>query len=151
MNVQTKIESPASASPALPLAALQQLLDEANERLAQAKKMSADIEAEIASRVANAVAQARKLAGKTEGSIRVVVDGCEVKSTVPKKITWDDAGLIATARKIAELGEDPTKYMKFEASISEKVFEVMPEALKELCAPHRTLSHGKEKIEVTVV
>jgi DNA-binding transcriptional MerR regulator len=151
MNVQTKIESPASAKPELPLAALQQLLDEANARLVQAKKMSADIEAEIAKRVASVVQQARELAGKTEGSIRVVVDGCEVKSTIPKKIKWSNEGLNDVAREIAAGGADPYEWIKFEASISEKVFEVMPDALKKLCAPHRTLSHGKETIEVTVV
>jgi hypothetical protein len=149
MNVQTKIESHASEQ--LPLAALQQLLEKADAQAELAAKEAAKVRSEIAKRVASIVAQARELAGKNEGSIRVVVEGCEVKSSVPKKVSYDNDGLMAVAREMGERGIDPTTYIKFEAKISERVYETMPDALKELCAPHRTLSHGKEAIEVTIV
>ena len=88
-----------------------------------------EIEVAIQKRVAAAVSAARKELEKTEGAIRVVVEGCEVKSDVPKNVSWDQAQLMAAARLIGECGEDPQQYIDFKASISEKKWDVLPKSI----------------------
>lgn len=135
----------------LPLPLLVEDLAEATKDLKVAQKRVDEINSHIAKRVASEVAKARAELQKTEGTVTVAVDGCEVKSTVPKNVKWDQNALSMAAAKIAELGEDPMQYIDFEASIPERKWEVLPRVIRELAIGARLLKHGKEKIEVTVI
>lgn len=109
-----------------------------------------EIKTAIAKRVAPMVAEARSLLQKTEGTVHAAVEGCDVESVVPKDIKWDSSILMSAAEKIAEAGEDPQRYIDFKATVSERKYDVLPDFVKRLVDPARTLKHGKERISVTV-
>ncbi len=153
LNAQINTPSSKGANPhdSAPLPLLVEQLALAEERLEIEKKNVDAIRAAMARRVADAVAEARAESLKTEGRIRCVVEGCEVVSDVPKKVTWDEKILDAAAAKIAAMNEDPHRFIDWKASVSERKFEVLPAAIRQLIEPARTMSHGKEKIEITLI
>ena len=133
-----------------PLQLLVEKLELAEDRLNVEKKTVEAIQKAIAKRVSSALDAARKSLGKTEGVIHAVVEGCDVKSDIPKTVKWDKALLNTAAEKIAAIGENPMQFIEWEPSVQERKWEVLPTQLRELIAPARTMKHGKEKISVTI-
>ena len=72
----------------------------------------------------------------TDGALRVTVE-------LPKKVTWNQAMLAATASRIAAAGEDVSDYIDTEYSVSEARFNNWPPTLKEQFTPARTVKAGK--------
>lgn len=121
------------------------------EELAAVKKRQEAIDEAIALRVSSAVKAARDELQKNEGTVNAVVDGCEVKSTVPKRVDWDSKKLMLACEKIAQMGEEPSKWIDFKLSVSERKYDVLPSAIHKLVADARTLKHGKEVLAITPV
>lgn len=127
------------------------LLENAQQEVAAAQRVVDQIQSAISDRVRDAVTAARVELQKFEGTVRVVVEGCEVKSDVPKRVEWDSAKLLEAGEEISRLGEDPSRFIDIKCSISERKFEVLPRVISALVSDARTVKHGKERLDVTVV
>ena len=71
-----------------------------------------------------------------DGDLRVTVD-------LPKKVTWDQAQLSATAMRIAAAGDKVADFIDVDYSVSESRFNNWPPALREQFAQARTVKPGK--------
>lgn len=80
----------------------------------------------------------------TDGSLRITVD-------LPKKVTWDQAQLSATAARIAAAGDKAEDYIDTDYSIPESRFNAWPPALKEQFAQARTIKPGKPSYRLALV
>ena len=84
------------------------------------------------------------------GTVRVEVEGCEVKADLPKKVEWSQAELRKAVATLTEWQEDPAEYVKTEMSVAEKQYEAWPKRLKALFEPARTVSAGSPKYTIVV-
>ena len=80
----------------------------------------------------------------TDGALRVTVD-------LPKKVTWDQALLSATAARIAAAGEKVADYIDTEYSIPEGRFNNLLPVFKEQFAQARTVKPGKATYRLALV
>ena len=127
---------------------LNDALTEAKADVKKAQAVVAEIETEIEKRVAEFVSNRRILEQKFEGTVHVNVDGVDVESNVPKKVKWDAKLLNKAATEIESINMDPLDYIDYEPSIPERRWAEMPERIKKICAPARTVSHGKMTIKL---
>ena len=80
----------------------------------------------------------------TDGALRVTVD-------LPKKVTWDQALLSATAARITAAGDKVTDYIDTDYSIPEGRFNNWPPVFKDQFAPARTVKPGKPSYRLALV
>lgn len=99
-----------------------------------------------------AQAQAARLANGRDFSVCHLSDG-ELRITVelPKKVTWDQAQLAATAARIAAAGDKVADYIDTDYSVPENRFNNWPPALREQFAPARTVKPGKPSYRLALV
>lgn len=71
-----------------------------------------------------------------DGALRITVD-------LPKRVTWDQAQLAATAMRIAAAGDKVADFIDVDYSVSEGRFSNWPPALREQFASARTVKPGK--------
>lgn len=140
-NTPTSTDSPYAHHSLENLAAL---LEMAKDEADDIKTKIAILQAEISRRVAEPVQAMRRLTGKSEGAVTIEHLGCKVRSTVPKRVSWDTAKLLALAAASDEIDD----ILELEASIPERVYLAMPEDLRRLVSDARTLKHAKEVIEI---
>ena len=79
-----------------------------------------------------------------DGALRVTVD-------LPKKVTWDQTQLSATAARIAANGDEVADFIDVDYSVSESRFNNWPPALKEQFVPARTVKPGKPVYRLALV
>lgn len=99
-----------------------------------------------------AQAQAARLANGRDFGVCHLTDG-ELRITVdlPKKVTWDQAQLAATAARIAAAGDKVADYIDTDYSVPENRFNNWPPALKEQFASARTVKPGKPSYRLALV
>ena len=132
---------------------LKQLLAEMTDidiRVAEIKDEKADCQGKINDIVIASVNQARLLQGKDTGAINVLVDGVEVRHTLPKKIMWDQEKLFDIFKKINATDDDPSNYMSVRFSVPEKKYKLFIPEIKEHFLPARTVETGTPKIELKI-
>jgi hypothetical protein len=133
-----------------PLALLAEFLEGAKEELETVKKQVELIEKAISKRVEESVALARRMNLKPEGTIHVVVEGCDVKHVVPKRLEWNQDVLREAVAKLQALGVDvEAKGIKFKLDVGIKDWERMPKEIADMISPGLTIKHGKPTFEVT--
>ena len=79
-----------------------------------------------------------------DGALRVTVD-------LPKKVSWDQALLSASAARIVAAGESVATYIDTDYSIPEGRFNNWPAVLKEHFAQARTVKPGKPSYRLTLI
>lgn len=79
-----------------------------------------------------------------DGELRITID-------LPKKVTWDQAQLAATAARIAAAGDKVADYIDTDYSVPENRFNNWPPALREQFAPARTVKPGKPSYRLALV
>ena len=79
-----------------------------------------------------------------DGALRITVD-------LPKKVTWDQAQLAATAARIAAAGDKVSDYIDVDYSVSESRFNNWPPALKDQFTPARTVKPGKAGYRLALI
>ena len=117
-------------------------------QLEDAKHVLAEIDEAIHAKVDAEVKLSRQYHSKPDGSIRVVVDGVEVHSTVPKRVEWDSALLDEIMSELELEGYNPMDWVSYKLSIPEKKYKEMPSGVRKIVDRARTTKHGKEKIEL---
>lgn len=124
--------------------------ESAQAELSAAKSLCDMVDTAIRARVAEAVETARHDFDKHEGAIHVVVDGCDVKSTVPKIVAWNTDALDSAAAGLTAIGHQAADWIDFKLSVSERKYSSAPHEVREILDRARTLKHGAEKIDVIV-
>lgn len=79
-----------------------------------------------------------------DGELRITVD-------LPKKVTWNQAQLAATAARIAAAGDKVADYIDTDYSVPENRFNNWPPALRDQFAPARTVKPGKPSYRLALV
>jgi hypothetical protein len=99
-----------------------------------------------------AQAQAARLANGRDFGVCHLNDG-ELRITVdlPKKVTWNQAQLAATAARIAAAGDKVADYIDTDYSVPENRFNNWPPALRDQFAPARTVKPGKPSYRLVLV
>lgn len=112
------------------------------------KKLAREVDEAIESKVREEVDSSRRYHQKPDGTIKVVVQGVEVKSTLPKRVEWDSSLLDEIITELELTGENPMEWVEYKLSIPEKTYKSMPAKIRGLVDRARTTKHGKEKIEL---
>lgn len=127
---------------------LNDLLAEAGEVLAVAKKSKLRLDAAIQSKYGEKVGGLRESLEKESGVVRIEDSGFSVSADRPKNISWDQKKLAEIAEKIRFGGEDPNEFIEISYKVSERKYSAWPSNLKKSFTPARTLKYGKEKIVI---
>lgn len=128
----------------LPTDHLAMLLDETAALKADAAKLADKLSDALGLKFGSHAAALRKAEGKDTG--RVSFDDADhiVRADLPKKVTWDQAGLTKAMLVIRdEWKEKPSDYMQVELKVAEAKYNAWPPAIRELFTDARTLSTGK--------
>ena len=109
-----------------------------------------DIEEAICEQVADQLQLKRDFEKQSTGSVSVIIDGMEVKSVVPKRVSWDSAALeeIFTEIELDDPGFNIMEWVDFKITIPETKYKQMPVDLRSKVDKAREVKHGKEKIEL---
>lgn len=116
-------------------------------------KEQADAHAALASQMVallHGVFERRYAAGLNSTGTHHRQDGeYDIKVTVPKNVSWDQAALASAVEKIKSWGENPAEYVDTKITVQERKFDAWPSAIRDLFEPARTVKPGKPKFEVS--
>jgi len=82
------------------------------------------------------------------GTVNFETDNFKIKTTVSKKIKWDEAMLKDISKQIIAAGKDPEVYIKCKLSVAESVFTSFPDAIKQTFAPARSVEPSAPKFKI---
>lgn len=82
------------------------------------------------------------------GTVNLETRRHKIKTTIPKKVTWDQFKLEEVRNKIIDAGRDPAEFIKKTLSVTETDYNKFPEIIKLEFEPARTVEQGKAKIEI---
>lgn len=72
----------------------------------------------------------------------------KIKTTVSKKVKWDEALLRNVADDIRLAGRDPEVYIKYKLSVSETAFKGFPDNIQQAFLPARSVEPSAPKITI---
>lgn len=121
------------------------------ELQAKAKAHADKLAAEFDRRFSAAATDKRKAEGKDSGTVRLTVDGVEIKADLPKKVEWDQAALRAAVDIVKSCGEDASEYVETKLSVAEKVYGGWPSSIKKVFQAARTTGVGSPKYTLSVL
>jgi hypothetical protein len=127
----------------LPMEQIALLLEDVAELKASAKAADDQIYSAMKLRFADAAAEARKAKGVDTGTVRLSDGDYVVIADLPKKTSWDQAGLRQVEAQLQAMGEPIEDYISIKRDVSERAFTSWPTSLRKLFEPHRTLDVGK--------
>ena len=129
---------------------LKEARERVNQDLKDVQTILRDIETAIGNRVGEEIAAKRAYEKKAEGTIRVLIDGVEVVSNVPKRVSWDSEALeeILTDMEVEDPSFNPMEWVELTFNIPERKYKEMPTRLRKRVDNARTLKHGKETIKL---
>jgi hypothetical protein len=132
----------------LPTSILGLLLEDVAEMKAAHKKADDHLFAALSHRFGDRASEARKAKGTDTGTVRFTDDDCVVVADLPKRVTWDGAGLVQVSAQLKDMGEPVSDYIQTKMDVAEKAYSSWPGSLKKLFDPHRTLGVGKASFKI---
>jgi hypothetical protein len=123
---------------------------EIDERAKVIKSEKADCQGKIDETIKEKIKQARALQGVDTGVVNILVDGVEVKHSIPKSVVWDQEKLTEVYDKIKEHGDNPLDYITRKLSVAEKSYSAFIPSIKEVFAPARTVGAGKPTVKLKI-
>lgn len=130
---------------------LPQLVEQRERLMEAAAKIDAELKAiddHINATLGPRINEVREATGKLTGTVTVLIDGFEVKQTVAKKVTWDQAKMEEIINKIASAGDDPKQWVKVEYKVGEREYKAWPAPVKAVFDPARTVTPGSARIDI---
>ncbi len=131
-----------------PLFELGEFLDTLETTLKQVRQR---YHAALEQRYAKQAQQARIEAGKDFGVVHLDDAGIRVTVDSPKRVSWNQAQLAETARRIAASGERVEDYLDIEYSIPEARYSNWPPVLREQFEAARTVKPGKTSFRLALI
>jgi len=150
VNLQNIPQIPIGEIAALPINELVALQAEADETLADAKKLKQWIDGAIRIKYEDAVAVARRDAGKESGTVHVMDEGYKISSTVSKRIEWNQKKLAEITQDIASNGDEVSEYVDVAYKIAERKYSAWPEHIRKIFEPARTFKTSLPTIKITI-
>jgi hypothetical protein len=123
--------------------------EQAEEEKREIQERLNALEKAIAERVDPAVMEARHTLLKDFGTVRVVVEGCEIVHDVPKRRDWDTAALEEQLDIMRKAGKSIDKLVTYKLSVGERELERLTPTEKRMVESASTLKAGKAKIKIT--
>lgn len=135
----------------IPTIGLAQLQEDLAELQAKAKAHADKLAAEFDRRFSAAATAARRAEDKDSGTVRLTIDGVEIKADLTKKVTWNQSQLRNAVETVKSWGENPDEYVKTELSVAEKTYGAWPSSIKAVFQPARTTGVGSPKYTLSVL
>jgi len=110
-----------------------------------------DINIDIDHIIAPKLVDIRSLQKKEFGAVNITLDGYKVTSTIPKKVEWDQAKLLALFDTILQSGDKPSNYMRMELKVAEKDYAGFVPEIKAVFAEARTVKPGNASVKIEEV
>lgn len=132
----------------LPTSILALLLEDVAEMKTAHQRADSHLFAALSHRFADRSAEARKAKGTDTGTVRFTDDDCVVIADLPKRVTWDGAGLTQVSAQLQEMGEPVADYIQTKMDVAEKAYVGWPSSLKKMFDPHRTVGVGKASFKI---
>lgn len=123
-------------------AQLYQLLHEATNTLANAKKVRQWVEAAIAMKYTDQIRAKRQRMEKDTGVIHIDDDGYRLTTDVTKKTEWDQEKLEQIVASIHNQGDNPLEYVDVTYKVPERKYTAWPESIRKVFEPARTIKTG---------
>lgn len=140
MTLEELTTQPPGVLDRLPIDVLAHLKEQADAHAAAASQMVA---------LLHGVFERRYAAGLNSTGTHHRQDGeYDIKVTVPKNVTWDQAALANAVETIKGWGENPAEYVDSKITVQERKYDAWPSAIRDLFEPARTVKPGKPKFEV---
>jgi hypothetical protein len=114
------------------------------------KKARAKFDAALDAAYGEQARAALRESGRDFGTAHVRDGAVHVKYELPKKVTWNQTILKATAERIVASGDKVEDYIDIKLSVSESRYTNWPTALQEQFAAARTVEEGKPSITLTL-
>jgi len=109
-----------------------------------------NIEEAIGENVADQLQLKRDFEKQSTGTVSVIIDGFEVSSVVPKRVTWDNDMLeeIFAEIEMEDPGCNVLEWADYKITIPETKYKKLPVEIRSRVDAARVVKHGKEKIEL---
>lgn len=129
---------------------------QANDQLAQAKRVKSWLEGAMSIKYSTRIKQLRDDTHKKTGIVHIEDAGIKISHDIPKKIDWDQKKLSEIVENIATMGSDPAEYVDISYKVPEHKFIAWPKSTQAIFFPARTLrasnpSYKLSKIENSTV
>lgn len=132
----------------LPLSQLRERKLRLEAELNDVKAIVAEVDAAIHEKVADEVLATRSYEKKFEGTVRVIIDGVEVVSNVPKRVSWDSGLLEEIIPELEAEGINPMQFIEYKCNVPERKYKEAPAKVRMLLDRARTMKHGAETIKL---
>jgi hypothetical protein len=132
----------------LPINQIGMLYEDVAEAKARVKRADERLFSVMDARFGVSAASKRKAKGSNTGTVRVAENDYVIIADLPKKVLWDEAGLVAVEKSLVEMGEPTEDYIKTSRTVSEAAYNNWPTSLKVMFEPHRTVSAGKATYKI---
>lgn len=127
----------------LPVEQIASLLEDVADRKADLKHLDDIINGALALRFSAIAASMRQAEGKMTGTVSIHEGEFVVRVDLPKKVSWDESGLLEVEKKLRAMNEPADEYIVVRRGVSEGAYQKWPSSLKSLFDPHRTVGVGK--------
>lgn len=128
---------------ALPLDQIAALLEDVADAKANAKRLDDKLTATMHARFAERAGELRRASGKDTGRVSIRDGELIIKADLPKKVEWDEDGLAAAERQLADMGEPVGEYIRVKRIVMEGAYEKWPSSLRAIFTPARTVGVGR--------
>ena len=130
---------------ALPIEQIAMLFEEVVGQRLYAKRLDEKMAAMLDRRYAEKARNARN--GMT-GRVHLTDGDYDIQADMPKRVTWDEAGLRQVEARLIASGEPPDGYITVSRTVSESAFIKWPPSLQKMFQPYRTLTTGKPSYRI---
>lgn len=148
VTLEHLVEMDSEAFNALPADQIELLFEDVASLKARAKQMDDRLFYLVDKRFAGAAAELRRAEGKDTGTVRVPFDHLVLVADLPKKVEWDEDGLINVEFALHAQGEPVDDYIKIRRTVAESAFTAWPSSLQSMFLPHRTVGTGKPTYKI---
>lgn len=131
----------------LPLDALDAILAKAELAGRQVAFVKKAITTLVEGRYAPAISEAYQVLSKDTGTVRLIDGEFEIVVDRPKKVKWDQDGLLAAKQTIERAGDNPAEYLDITLSVPERKYAAWPKHIRDVFEPARTVEPGSATIK----
>jgi hypothetical protein len=132
----------------LPVDQVAMLLEDVAELKARAKASDEKMSHFLDRRFSEAAARLRAEQQKDTGTVRLPEGEFVIVADLPKKVEWNEDGLLAAEVQLREMGEPVEEYIKIRRTVAESAFVNWPSSLQGIFSAHRTVGVGKPTYKI---
>jgi hypothetical protein len=143
VTLEQLLEMDSEAFNALPADQIEMLFEDVATLKARAKQLDDRLYYLLDKRFSGQAATLRQADGKDTGTVRIPLGNLVVLADLPKKVEWDEEGLVNVEFNLLAQGEPVDEYIKVRRTVAENAYTNWPTSLQAMFAPYRTVGTGK--------